>query len=133
RPCCLLGQQHPRAEPPAVDPGRPQTVRLGRVQCGRDQSDNTAVCWGSNTYGQSTLPAGLGTINSISAGHVQTCAIKSTGAAVCWGYAGSATAPRGLTAVSSISVGGLHTCAIRGDGSTVCWGDNAYGQSTPPA
>jgi alpha-tubulin suppressor-like RCC1 family protein len=82
---------------------------------------------------------------AISAGNTHTCAIRSTGAAVCWGANGSgqlgvpAAGRRSPTPVdlagpgvwSKISAGQYHTCGIR-DGVLFCWGRNALGQAGDP-
>ena len=96
------------------------------------RQDGSAVCWGSNTYGQRTPPMGE-RFEAISSGSGHTCALRQDGSPVCWGdnEDGQATPPAGerFTAISS---GGDHTCALRSDGSAVCWGDNQVDQATPP-
>src|SRR4051812_34078563 len=47
--------------------------------------DGTPLCWGKNTSGQATIPAGVGTVTAIAVGVGHTCAIKPDGAPVCWG------------------------------------------------
>jgi Regulator of chromosome condensation (RCC1) repeat len=77
---------------------------------------------------------------SAGAGSVHTCAIRTSGQAVCWGgnfggQLGDGTETKRLnpTAVSSlndataISAGNAHTCAIRTSGQAVCWGANSSG------
>jgi alpha-tubulin suppressor-like RCC1 family protein len=116
-----------------------------------------ALCWGDNTLGQlgdgttTPRPAPTGVTNltagvaSISAGFAHTCAVTTTGAAMCWGLnnagqlgTGTTTgnAPNttpaqvsGLTAgVSSLSAGFEHSCAITTKGAALCWGLNNLGQ-----
>ncbi|MDO9019246.1 MAG: hypothetical protein Q8S73_26010 [Deltaproteobacteria bacterium] len=78
----------------------------------------------------------------IAAGNLHTCAIRSGGRVVCWGYNNAVGAlGDGMTANSStpVNVVGItdavelsadvyHTCARRAGGSLVCWGQNVYGQ-----
>jgi alpha-tubulin suppressor-like RCC1 family protein len=120
--------------------------------------DGSVWCWGENTSGQlGTDMGGLGTPDSlvpvqvvrlddaiaIAAGFDSTCAIRSGGAAVCWGDntdgrlgTGTAasreegpTAVSALTGVTSIAVGGGHGCAVADPAATVyCWGTNGSGQ-----
>jgi len=113
-----------------------------------------AWCWGSNDRGQlgdgSTLDsdsivevARLGRqVSAIAAGDLHTCALKSTGAVMCWGHNGSgqlgdglrvdrraATPVAGLAAgVSAIAAGNNHTCALKSTGAVVCWGSNENGE-----
>lgn len=111
-------------------------------------------CWGDNQFGQlgngstthSSRPVavhGLGRgVKAISAGNVHTCAITSTGAAMCWGNNlfgalgdGSevdSTLPvpvYGLTSgVRAIAAGYQHTCAISSTRAAMCWGNNGFGR-----
>jgi alpha-tubulin suppressor-like RCC1 family protein len=45
-------------------------------------TDGTLACWG---YGYQLPPAISGTFSSVSVGDAHACAIRSDGAAVCWG------------------------------------------------
>jgi hypothetical protein len=93
------------------------------------------VCWGDNSYGQTTLPAKM-EATQVSAGNDHTCAVQSSNrAVVCWGSNNyrQLTPPTKMEA-SQVSAGGRHTCALRWrDGLVVCWGDNIANQSAPPA
>jgi alpha-tubulin suppressor-like RCC1 family protein len=116
-----------------------------------------AMCWGLNNMGQlgngtttdknanstpvqvSGLTAG---VSSISAGYAHTCAVTTTGAAMCWGYnklgqlgskAKDPSVPNLVHGtqtggVASISAGYLHTCLITQSGAAWCWGYNGKGQ-----
>ncbi|HEX3061160.1 MAG TPA: hypothetical protein VHP55_00765, partial [Usitatibacter sp.] len=80
----------------------------------------------------------------IAAGYNRTCAVTSTGGALCWGdNEGGAlgissfvadTIPRGVVGLSSgagaivTSPSSGHVCAITSARGLVCWGDNADGQ-----
>lgn len=83
-------------------------------------------------------------VTQISAGHLHTCAMTTTGGAKCWGadhygQLGNDTAysnqmrpvdVAGLTSgVLSIDARGLgHSCAVTTGGAVKCWGDNSFGQ-----
>jgi alpha-tubulin suppressor-like RCC1 family protein len=47
------------------------------------KTDGGIICWGDNSSGQSTPPAG--TFTSVSAGGQHTCGVKSDGGETCWG------------------------------------------------
>jgi len=51
------------------------------------KSDGSVVAWGDNTFGQTSVPAGLQTmVVAIAAGYDHTVALKSDGTVVTWGY-----------------------------------------------
>lgn len=111
-------------------------------------------CWGRNDFGQlgdgtntnRTAPvevAGLtGSVSAVSAGHMHTCAVMTTGSVKCWGRNGNGQLGDGTTRdrntpvdVSGLSYGAQdvvsardHTCALLEIGRMKCWGDNRYGQ-----
>jgi hypothetical protein len=43
------------------------------------------VCWGQNTFGQATPPAGLTGVIQVTVGYAHACALKADVSAVCWG------------------------------------------------
>jgi alpha-tubulin suppressor-like RCC1 family protein len=129
----------------------------GGQTCAR-RSTGQALCWGRNYrtgLGDGGLVGDGTTINRlvptpvsdltdaahISAGLGHTCAVRSSGAALCWGYNGYGklgdgtttsrvvpTPVAGLTDVVEIGAGGGHSCALVADGRVFCWGRNDGGQ-----
>ena len=94
----------------------------------------TVLAWGSNNYGQCTIPddAQFG-VSAIAGGRAHTVALKG-GAVLAWGYNGDGqcTIPANANSgVSAIASGGLHTIALKG-GAVLAWGYNEYGQCTIP-
>ena len=102
----------------------------GSYSCGV-RGDGSIACWGSDTWGRSSPPAG--TFTEVSAGDVHTCAVRTSGALACWGYNGDgrASAPSGT--FTRVSASRAHTCAIRSTGTVICWGENTMGQASAPA
>ena len=70
--------------------------------------NGSVACWGNDSYGQATPPAGP--FLSVSAGFQHACGVKEDGAAACWGNDsyGQATPPAGP--FLSVSAGTYHTC-----------------------
>jgi RHS repeat-associated protein len=98
------------------------------------KNDGSIVCWGDNTYGQSTPPDGNDYV-AIAAGAFHSLALKSDGSVVSWGddsYHQVTDTPSGNDFVA-ISAGGSHSLALKSDGSIVGWGNNGDGRVTPPA
>ena len=89
-------------------------------------------CWGGNSRGQASPPAGR--FSAVSAGGEHTCALRESGEIECWG-ARWRSPPTGPPAgrFSAVSAGYEHTCALRKSGGIACWGSNDEGESSPPA
>jgi len=102
--------------------------------CGIDSS-SVPSCWGTSTYGETTIPTGLGSVKAIAAGYRHVCVIKIDATVACWGTDanGQTTVPPTLGTVSAITAGAHHSCAIKTDGTATCWGGNGNGQATVPA
>ena len=117
------------------DEEEPEVLSAGGEHTCALKADRRVVCWGDNTYGQSTPPANLGVVRSVSAGDFLTCAVKADGSVACWGdnFNGRSTPPADLGVVRSVSADSFHTCAVKTDGTVTCWGWDNYGEGTPPA
>lgn len=117
------------------------------------RQDGKVSCWGLNLDGQlgngqtnarATSPVDVGNLTdavTVSAGSNFTCAIRATGAVVCWGAGlsgqlGSGTnttrpSPGPVTNLNdaqALATGESHACAVRSGGRVVCWGDGVNGQ-----
>jgi alpha-tubulin suppressor-like RCC1 family protein len=130
------------------------------------RANGERVCWGSGMHGEVgngwigngvddfganvpslavTLPlanvVGLEDATAVSTGRNHTCALRATGAVVCWGSSSvgilgnGSTAPSdvpvvvtGLDDAVAVSSGQGHTCAVRANGEAMCWGSSWYGR-----
>jgi len=78
------------------------------------KSDGTAVAWGDNGYGKTSVPAGLTGVVDIAAGAAFSTALKSDGTLAKWGeYSDIVNPPLGLDHVFSISTDGFTMYALR--------------------
>ena len=59
---------------------------------------------------------------AVSAGDNHTCAIRDTGAIVCWGLNDDGQTDASEGSFTAVSAGREHTCAIRESGAIECWG-----------
>jgi alpha-tubulin suppressor-like RCC1 family protein len=108
---------------------KPQVTAGGEHACALDA--NGVHCWGSNEFGQATVPA-LTKPLAVSAGYFHTCALDSAGVK-CWGLDtwGQTVVPPLDNAVA-VSTSSYISCALDSTG-VHCWGDNSFGQLTVPA
>jgi alpha-tubulin suppressor-like RCC1 family protein len=115
----------------------------------------TVACWGAGASGQlglgvgpglenRTSPAsvvGLADAEAIAAGHDHTCALRRSGAVVCFGanFFGQSSGSSGMTVAApaevadvgratAVGAGTYHTCAVIDRRAVACWGENTFGQ-----
>ncbi len=91
--------------------------------------------WGNNSFGATTIPAGLTNVVRIACGANHALALKNDGTVVAWGSNtyGQTNVPAGLTNVIDVSAGIQHSVALMGNGTVVAWGGNGFGQTNVPA
>ena len=112
-----------------------------------------ALCWGDNDFGQignglsfgsedePAFVVGLGSgVKEITAGERHSCAVTTSGQALCWGSNQFGQLGDGTTTghptpqvvipsgTAKISAGFSHTCALSDTGAVTCWGDNQSDQ-----
>ena len=83
----------------------------------------TIYTWGSNSFGQSAVPAGLIGVE-VAAGTEHSLVRKIDGTVVAWGNAldGRTTVPSGVNGVVAIAAGERQSLALKSDGSVISWG-----------
>jgi alpha-tubulin suppressor-like RCC1 family protein len=117
-------------------------------------SAGAVLCWGENSVGQvgdgsttqRATPSPVTGLSSgviaIAAGGAHSCAVKTAGALMCWGFnyygqLGDTTKLDRLTpvpvstlssGVTAVSAGLYFTCAVKTGAAMVCWGRNEFGQ-----
>jgi alpha-tubulin suppressor-like RCC1 family protein len=84
--------------------------------------DGLVSCWGENSGGQVSVPAGLGTALQVAAGGSSTCAIRADRTVTCWGGVNPPAPPASLGPVAQISMFGAQVCAVQVGGALACWG-----------
>lgn len=111
-------------------------------------SQNGVECWGSGTYGQTTVPETLSGPGLAGEGARLTCGdyhccywSEESDGAVCWGAGASLTVdgfhqtqsrPPGVGTVRELTAGSLHACAVDEKNGLVCWGAGAGGTGDYP-
>jgi hypothetical protein len=124
-----VSAQHARATTfPLPIPKRSTNFPLQRpTQAGE------VVAWGTNNFGQITIPASATNVVAIAAGYDHSLALRSDGTAVAWGdnSSGQCNVPATLTNVVNITAGFYHNLALRADGRVVAWGISDSRTSVP--
>jgi hypothetical protein len=125
-------------------PGEAVSITMGGEHSCALLKDGSAMCWGSNEFGQlgheigapRTEAIDLGGLSMLSAGVDHTCGLTRGGEVYCWGRNdhaqvgdGTTGSPRSPTPVHalgtsavSVEAGHRHTCAIMDSGGVQCWG-----------
>ena len=111
--------------PYGVDFGQ---VSAGGAVCGL-RSDSRAQCFS----GLSAAPPTFNDFQEIATGANFACAIRSTGAVVCWGdnSDGQLNVPSGTYV--ELTAFGEGICGVKTNGTVTCWGRSVFGNLSPPA
>jgi PKD repeat protein len=83
------------------------------------------IVWGSNSSGQTNVPASATNIIALAAGDSHCLALRVDGTVMAWGGSpalGQTNVPSNLTNAVSIAAGSAHSLALRRDGTVVLWG-----------
>ena len=113
------------------------SIRLVRFFVLPTNIDSLGVtAWGSNTYKQINVPAGLNNVVQVETGSLFSIVLKGDGTVVAWGNESVFTTfisiPDGLNNVVQVVGGGNHALALKADGTVVGIGDNYYNQAVVP-
>ncbi|MBK7998871.1 MAG: hypothetical protein IPK15_09205 [Verrucomicrobia bacterium] len=95
------------------------------------KEDGTVIGWGSNSFGETSIPLGLRDIVAIAAGPYSSLALRRNGSLVGWGRERGTNIPTGLSNVQAIAAGNGHFIALKSDGTVAAWGNNS-GAPFPP-
>jgi len=80
------------------------------------------VCWGSNSFGQTTAPLIELPLTQINAGQNHTCAVDVSGQAVCWGLNGNRQLePPENAKFVQVDAAFTSSCGILDNGDITCW------------
>ena len=118
RPVSRLGESDAKPHGEVISAGEDHTCWVS--------TGGSVVCWGDDSSGQSTPPAGE--FVSVTAGTFHSCGVRTGGSVVCWGdvaWWGKATPTEGEFA--SVSAGRAHNCGLMTDGTVDCWGQDDFG------
>jgi alpha-tubulin suppressor-like RCC1 family protein len=93
------------------------------------------VAWGTNLYGQTSIPLSLTNVTAVAAGGEHNLGLKADGTVVAWGRNsnGQTNVPPGLSNVTAVAAGLSHSMALRNNGTVVAWGYNFGGQTNVPS
>ncbi|MBI2514185.1 MAG: putative Ig domain-containing protein [Opitutae bacterium] len=89
------------------------------------RADGTVVAWGSNSYGQCSVPPGLGHVMAIAASAESSSALLLDGSVVVWGNLRGLAPPAGMSFVD-LAMGSQHLLARKADGTVVAWSSYSY-------
>jgi hypothetical protein len=110
---------------------------VSTLAAGNALGTTTVTVWGSNSSGQTNVPADLTNVLAIapgsSASHI--LALRADGTIVAWGNnsSGQTNVPSSLSNVVAVAVGLNHSLALKADGTVAAWGSGTYGQLNVPA
>ncbi|MBI5771884.1 MAG: immunoglobulin domain-containing protein [Verrucomicrobia bacterium] len=80
--------------------------------------------WGSNSYGETAVPALPADVMAVAAGYYHSLALKGDGTVAAWGRndTSQCNVPSGLSNVVAIAAGSGFSLALSGDGAVTTWG-----------
>ena len=123
-------------DPGATVSASPLAIAAGVLHSLALKADGSIVGWGSNSDGQTTIPASATNgVVAIAAGSAYSLALKADGSIVGWGSNSDGQTnipPSATSGVAGIAAGAHHSLALKGDSSVVGWGKNDFHQTDVP-
>jgi alpha-tubulin suppressor-like RCC1 family protein len=119
--------KYPPGTPPASTNAGVLSVTEGPYHAMAINKDGTLAAWGSNNWGQVSIPEGLSGVVAIATAVTTNLVLKDDGTVAAWGYESAVTdrIPAGLSDVVAISLGNTHALALKADGTVVAWGNGS--------
>jgi hypothetical protein len=112
-----------------TDPRNPDSDQDGLSDLTELRS-NQIMVWGTNNYGQCTVPDSVTNVIAVAGGSSFSLALRSDRTIANWGQ--NINIPSSATNVAAIAGGYMHGLALRRDGKVISWGYNNYGQTNVP-
>ncbi len=112
-----------------TNPRNPDTDQDGLSDLTELRS-NQVMAWGTNDYGQCTVPDSVTNVIAVAGGSSFSLALRSDRTITNWGQ--NINIPSSATNVAAIAGGYMHGLALRRDGKVISWGYNNYGQTNVP-
>ena len=98
--------------------------------------DNKNIyAFGANSYGQTSVPSGITTVEKLAVGEEHTLALLDDGSVVSWGgnTFGQTNVPSSVLGAVDVAAGSYHSLAALSDGTIIPWGSGAYGSTNIPS
>jgi len=95
--------------------------------CAISSSSGTVVCWGGDTWGESSPPVGggyrwLAVGDAAGGGGAHSCAIAADGHVTCWGDHSYGKCAPPAEIFTRIDAAENYTCGVSASGQVWCWG-----------
>jgi alpha-tubulin suppressor-like RCC1 family protein len=99
-----------------------------------NQSPGTVIAWGSDFFGQTSVPGNLNNVLSVAAGSYHSLALNRDGTLIAWGnnIYGQTNIPIGISNVVQIVGGAYSSLALIANGKVVGWGEYWNGSFMTP-
>lgn len=99
------------------------------------KADGSILAWGSNSAGQTNVPAPNTGFLDVAAGYEHSLALRLDGSIVGWGRnsEGQTSVPSPNTGFVDVTAGAYHSLGLKSNGTIVAWGFDCCGGTNVPA